>query len=589
LDTQYAGLADSYYLAALQHLGPVVQPMDLKTLQCFALMAEYSLLTPTRTAIYYVVGIAVRLAQALGLNDEKTITRGRVNDKADFLEIDMRRRVFWCIMVMEYGLSHSLGRPAILATGLDHLDVSWFETCDDKYITPEGIDPAAERPTLKKWIAIHFFKMRLLQLEIRRKLYQRKRPAPKDDNDPWFKYMDAKLTGWRDAAPSQDHGHGLNKVWFIGRYNTMIVFLYRPSPQVPRPSVEAAMKCFEACEYNIYMQREQIRMKNVDLTWIFTQSLFMAINTMLWSLSYVEVRRKHSRDDVSKHLDLAMDCIQLASERWPGVSTAVQLYSNFIAAIMKIYDKDGDIPISAVSPSDGPSPGSLLQDATIRSRATSPATASTQSVSTPPGGQPPSGLINQQSRRNVEERPPVPYRSDSIYPQASTRSGHSSSSSMPYNSSDSAQSISAAHHQQYPPQQLYGANAQFGALPAFVPNLTVPGWSTAPPQPQMTYTSTAPLQSQNTYADASFNPTNPAYPFPASFESHDINMQPDAYAPQYWDMDSGDFGSGLTQMQQEELMRSLETDGMEDIQSMITNTLAAITPKHPPPPSRTSY
>jgi hypothetical protein len=57
IDTQHAGLADSFYLAALKYLEPVVRPMDLKTLQCFALMAEYSLLTPTRTAIYYVVGI----------------------------------------------------------------------------------------------------------------------------------------------------------------------------------------------------------------------------------------------------------------------------------------------------------------------------------------------------------------------------------------------------------------------------------------------------------------------------------------------------------------------------------------------------
>ena len=138
MDTQYAGLADSYYLAALKHLEPVVRPMDLRTLQCFALMAEYSLLTPTRTAIYYVVGIAVRLAQALGLNEEKTITRGRANGTIDYLEVDMRRRLFWCVMVMEWGLAHSIGRPGMLATSQEHIDVGWFETCDDQYITPEG-------------------------------------------------------------------------------------------------------------------------------------------------------------------------------------------------------------------------------------------------------------------------------------------------------------------------------------------------------------------------------------------------------------------------------------------------------------------
>ena len=188
----------------------------------------------------------------------------------------------------------------MLATSQDHIDVAWFETCDDEYIRPEGIDPAAPQPTLKKWVAIHFFKMRLLQLEIRRKLYLRKRPEPRSDTDPWFIQMDAKLTAWRDAAPSADEGFGLDKIWFIGRYNTMIVFLYRPSPQVPRPSLEAAQKCFDACEFNIYMQREQITKKNVDLTWIFTQSIFMAINTMLWSLSYVEVRHKHKREAVER-------------------------------------------------------------------------------------------------------------------------------------------------------------------------------------------------------------------------------------------------------------------------------------------------
>ena len=46
MDTQYAGLADSYYLAALKYFEPVVRRMDLNTLQCFALMAEYSLRIP---------------------------------------------------------------------------------------------------------------------------------------------------------------------------------------------------------------------------------------------------------------------------------------------------------------------------------------------------------------------------------------------------------------------------------------------------------------------------------------------------------------------------------------------------------------
>ncbi|KAF2211431.1 hypothetical protein CERZMDRAFT_98316 [Cercospora zeae-maydis SCOH1-5] len=586
MDTQYAGLADSYYLAALTYMEAVVRPMNLKTLQCFALMAEYSLLTPTRTAIYYVVGIAVRLLQALGLNEEKTITRGRRHGTADYLEIDLRRRLFWCIMVMEWGLAHSIGRPSMLATGQDHIDVGWFETCDDQYITTEGISPAAQRPTLKKWVAIHFFKMRLLQLEIRRKLYQKKRPEPKSDSDPWFIRMEAKLTAWRDAAPSQDEGAGLDKVWFVGRYNTMIVFLYRPSPQVPRPSLEAALKCYEACEYNIYMQRGQIAKRNVDLTWIFTQSLFMAINTMLWSLSYVEVRRKYSRESVEGHLAIAMTAIQQASERWPGVASAVQLYQKLIFAIMKIYDKEGDVPISANTPSDAASPGSMLPDS--RSRATSPATLSTQSVATPPEKQPPPfGYINHQAARaSIEEPPPLPYRSDQNFTGVPSPPRHLSSTSNHHQ--QSSDSVTTIGSMEYQTQHHYHSD-QFNSLPEFMPNLTVPGW-TAPQQQPMLNTSTLPAQQDmNPYSHEAFDPTNPAYPFPGGFDQDPKGQDQQPYVPQYWDMDTGVFGEGLTQMQQQELMHSLETDGMEDIQSMISHTLAAITPKTTQKPQQAPF
>lgn len=51
LSPEYSSLADSYYLACFEHLEEILEPMDMTTLQCLALMAQYSLLTPTRTAV----------------------------------------------------------------------------------------------------------------------------------------------------------------------------------------------------------------------------------------------------------------------------------------------------------------------------------------------------------------------------------------------------------------------------------------------------------------------------------------------------------------------------------------------------------
>jgi hypothetical protein len=212
MDTQYAGLADSYYLAALKYFEAAIKPMNLKTLQCFSLVAGYSLLTPTRTAVYYIIGLGVRLCQALGLHEEKTITRGPGGRQADPLEIDMRRRLFWTILTMDYGLSHSLGRPSHFATRREHIDVNFGQLVDDVFISRECIKPAPQA-SLKKWIGIHFYRMRLLQLEIRKMLYQRKKPEPKNDQHPWFTDMLAKIEAWRDTSPEMDGGSGLNKVW----------------------------------------------------------------------------------------------------------------------------------------------------------------------------------------------------------------------------------------------------------------------------------------------------------------------------------------------------------------------------------------
>lgn len=200
LDPQYAGLADSYYLAAMAYMEEVIRPKDIKTLQCLVLVALYSLLTPTRTAIYYIVGLATRLCQQLGLTEEKTITQGVSLGLVNPIQMDMRRRLSWIILSMEFGLAHSMGRPNAFATGQDHVDVGFFEPIDDEYITADGILPGPVSE--KKTVAIHFLRMRLLQAEIRRVLYQKKRPEPRSEDHPWYTQMEQKLKDWVDDCPT---------------------------------------------------------------------------------------------------------------------------------------------------------------------------------------------------------------------------------------------------------------------------------------------------------------------------------------------------------------------------------------------------
>jgi hypothetical protein len=200
-DPQYAGLADSYYLAAMQRFEDVIRPRDLKSLQCLVLLAIYSILTPSRMAIYFVLGLAVRICQGMGMTSESSITSAYNAGLETAQTLDLRRRLFWVVASMELGLAHTMGRPSGLAQTDDGIDVEFFSTVDDEFITPEGIVPAPDSE--KKLVTIHFFKMRLLQAEIRRTLYEGKHPEPSSDQHPWWAAMEARIQAWMDSAPKK--------------------------------------------------------------------------------------------------------------------------------------------------------------------------------------------------------------------------------------------------------------------------------------------------------------------------------------------------------------------------------------------------
>lgn len=197
MSIQYAGLADAFYLAAMRNFETVLCPKDLKTLQCLVLVGQYSLITPTRVPVFYVIGLAAKICQQEGLVDEKTISTGL---NLDPMAMDMRRRLVWTVASMEYGLAHSLGRPNSFATGDEQLDVGFFSTIDDRYITENGIDPNGA-VSERKVAAIHSFKMRSLQAEIRRTLYERKMPEPQNESSPWYQQMETKMKTWMDMCP----------------------------------------------------------------------------------------------------------------------------------------------------------------------------------------------------------------------------------------------------------------------------------------------------------------------------------------------------------------------------------------------------
>lgn len=314
------------------------------------------------------------------------------------------------------------------------------------------------------------------------------------------------------------------------------------------------------------MHRAQIQTRSVDMTWIFTQAIFMTINTVLWTLSYYEIRKDHPREEVKEHLDVALHCIKQAVERWPGVASAIELYENLIRACMKIYDKDGDIPIAAGSPAEsGPGGGRsqttspvfapLVPDVTVKQEFTPPQ-PEPSSVEEPP----PFGFVRHPSYSSHGGALPTmhaPTTPGNLAPLPAYDSPESASngrtSTDNRSSTHSYGNISTFSYEsdQFNPTQYHNPlptyNNDFNWNPNFdlsqgATPLTIPALS-----PFDQTSGTTDMEMMN-------NPMSPNYS--------------DYLYPPSYDIDRS--GTGLNQEQQSELMHNLEMDGMRDIQQMIT-------------------
>lgn len=241
--------------------------------------------------------------------------------------------------------------------------------------------------------------------------------------------------------------------------------MHRPSPQIPEPSVNSAKICYEASTFNIVMHREQMITGSVDVTWIFTQSLFMAFNTVLWSLSYPEIRKEHPIEEVQKYLDMALEVIVFSVDRWPGVLSALLLYKRLVTACLKAYATEESFVVH--SPSNHPTPtssqGFMTPPAMSSPSSTTgashysqnyrPANPSIESAST--------GTLS----RGQSADPPLPF------PQETTPPGFNTDPRKPTGNSSVAPAFGMQQASTAPPPQ-YAPNA-FAAPAALFPDISL--------------------------------------------------------------------------------------------------------------------
>ncbi|KAH9838828.1 Positive regulator of purine utilization [Teratosphaeria destructans] len=200
---------EEYHAAAITHLdrflssAPTAQASGggLEELQAVLLLAGFALLRPVAPGLWYIIGVAVRLAVDLGLHFEEVDhdLDSHIHATADPTaedvarrqwSRDLRRRLWWCTYSLDRLVSTCVGRP--LGISDQPVTTEFPSLLDDRNISPSGFSkpPNATDLPSYKFVAHHYFRLRLLQSEILQVLQHRQaeqsRAAGANRHNPWM-------------------------------------------------------------------------------------------------------------------------------------------------------------------------------------------------------------------------------------------------------------------------------------------------------------------------------------------------------------------------------------------------------------------
>ena len=282
---------EEYHASAMVHLESFLGCMPaadrpegfgggLEQLQAVLLLASFALLRPVAPGLWYITGVAVRLAIDLGLHYEDgamiddiagqgplsrtsntdpnaTGVDARERGRREWIR-DLRRRLWWCVYSYDRLVSTCVGRPFGITDQV--ITTDWPSVLDDKHITPEGFLLSSHKftgPSYKR-VSHHYFRLRLLQSEILQVLQYRQakrvhRKSRERSNQymhtklsssflqpfggsfrAWRRDIDRRLWEWKESAPLQQDTTVQFSVHFLElNYWQAVIMLYRQSLSVP--------------------------------------------------------------------------------------------------------------------------------------------------------------------------------------------------------------------------------------------------------------------------------------------------------------------------------------------------------------------
>lgn len=345
-------ISAQFRTAALPHADSFHDPLE--HLESVLLMAVYATMRPCIPGVWYVLGTALRLCVDLGLH-----TLQRAAPSADPYTVDRGRRLFWCTYSLDRQICFYLGRPVGIPD--EAISVPFPSPLDDSCIGRSGTEKTADEVVASpdKTVAIAMFRMRQLQLEVQRVIYDNVDiPRQFSSLDEWKTHITNELFEWHTSAPSAAaRDCGFNTEYFALNFHHTLLLLNGLLPRTFHLSHDAyhvvavALQNVVACYARLHAR------KAINYTWAAVYNLFNAGTTYLFALYTCEsVRRAASRATVER---TAHDCAVVLALLTASCTAAHSCHDTFqvlTAAVLRLCfdDAQGTQGLSQLSPQLSP-------------------------------------------------------------------------------------------------------------------------------------------------------------------------------------------------------------------------------------------
>lgn len=120
----------------------------------------------------------------------------------------------------------------------------------------------------------------------------------------------------------------------------MRIFLFHPTPQLPQPSLDATIRCYDSSVKGIYLQKKMYDEKTIEFTWVYLHQIYTATLTLIWTLYNEGIRETHHKEEAESNFEISLSLLTVLAERWPGTEAAADLFARLAQAALQNYATD---------------------------------------------------------------------------------------------------------------------------------------------------------------------------------------------------------------------------------------------------------